>query len=61
MKKIGRPAMAKADRKVFKMIRIDADVYASIHEHVDRLEARLGFRPTITQALRHLITVRHQK
>jgi uncharacterized protein (DUF4415 family) len=61
MKKIGRPPLAEADRKVFKMIRIDADVFDAIHEHADRLEGGLGFRPTLTQALRHLIAARRQK
>ena len=58
MKKRGRPPMDKANCKAFKMIRIDADVFAKIREAANQLEAELGFRPTITQTLRAMFSVR---
>lgn len=46
--------MTKETRQV-RNITVDADIQEKLSKLQDHLEARLGFRPTISQTLRHLI------
>lgn len=48
----GRPATG---RKPSKNITLDADIQDALNEVADKLAGRLGFRPTLSQTLRHLI------
>lgn len=38
-----------------KNITLDADILDMLHDVQDRMEAKLGFRPTASQALRYMI------
>lgn len=50
------PSVAPA-RKATCNITIDADVALLLNDTAARLEAVFGFRPTISQTLRHLIVL----
>ena len=39
----------------FKTIAVDAETVETINATADRLEDQFGFRPTLSQALRHLL------
>ena len=49
-------AMRKAEAKAnIRNISVDADLVAALNVAADALELKFGFRPTISQTLRHLI------
>lgn len=53
----GRPLGVKNDpRKPQRNITFDEDLLGRMHSICDRMANDLGFRPTLSQALRHLIT-----
>jgi 1,4-dihydroxy-2-naphthoyl-CoA synthase len=39
----------------YRNITVDAEVQALLGVTIERLEAQFGFRPTVSQALRHII------
>jgi hypothetical protein len=45
---------AKAKSKT-KNVTVDADLVELLNVAADRLEEKIGFRPTLSQTLRHLI------
>jgi hypothetical protein len=38
-----------------KPVRLDADLMQAIDDAADKLESEFGFRPTVSQTLRHLL------
>jgi hypothetical protein len=49
-------AAARRDAKAkFKNVSIDADLVDALNAVADDLERQFGFRPTLSQTLRHLI------
>lgn len=48
----GRPATGQ---KPSKNVTLDADLQDALNEIADKLAGRLGFRPTLSQTIRHLI------
>ena len=44
-----------SDLAKFKTIAVDAETVEAITATADRLEDQFGFRPTLSQALRHLL------
>jgi len=54
--KRGRGAPRKEEgRKKFTTISIERDLYDFLHEKANELESTLGFKPTSSQVLRHVI------
>lgn len=51
--KRGRPATGQ---KPTKNITVDADIQDALGEVANMFEAKFGFRPTLSQTIRHLIT-----
>lgn len=51
----GRPKLPLDERVKTKNITVDADLVEKIGALADSLEEKFGFRPTISQTLRHLI------
>lgn len=48
----GRPATGQ---KATKNITVDADIQDALNEIAGEFESRFGFRPTLSQTIRHLI------
>jgi hypothetical protein len=59
--KRGRKPVPQHLRKQYKNIALDEDINALLNNYADELEPLLGFRPTLSQAVRHLLlqTRRH--
>lgn len=65
MAKRGRPRLYHTDaqreqarlnaKQKVKNVTLDADLLAALNTVADKLEAEMGFRPTLSQAVRHLI------
>ena len=55
MRKQGRPKLPPGQHKVFKVVRMDEAVLKALTAHIDKLEARLGFRPTLAQTVKMLL------
>jgi hypothetical protein len=49
-----KAALVKAKEKT-KNITLDSDLVEALNIAADRLEAKFGFRPTLSQTVRHLI------
>ena len=45
----------KAGAKGTKNITVDADLVDVLNDCADKLEVKFGFRPTLSQTLRHLV------
>ena len=60
-KKRGRPSIPESERKNpkrnVKNVSLDADLVGSLSAIVDKLEPQIGFRPTLSQAVRYLINL----
>jgi hypothetical protein len=54
-KKRGRKSLPEDQKRETKNITVDADLIEVINNVADKLEAAFGFRPTLSQTLRHLI------
>lgn len=50
-----RAAARKVSKAKFKTVGLDADLVGTLNAVCDNLEPELGFRPTLSQAIRHLI------
>lgn len=55
MAKRGRPTLIEGKKRVFKAVKIEGDLALKIRKYADELEGTLGFRPTITQVITHLL------
>jgi hypothetical protein len=55
MAKRGRPPLIEGKKRVFKAVKIEGDLALKIRKYADELEGTLGFRPTITQVITHLL------
>lgn len=53
-----RNAARLAAKQKFKNITLDADLVEALNATADKMEAEFGFRPTLSQAVRHLIKLR---
>ena len=54
----GRPHLTAEQslaRKGYRNISVDGDIVKLLNTAADTLQATLGFRPTISQTLRHLL------
>jgi len=51
VKKRGRKPLPPEVRVERKNISLDVEAQTALHEVVDKLEQRLGFRPTLTQTI----------
>lgn len=54
-----RLAAKKAAKQKFKNVTLDADLVDALNLVSDKLEPELGFRPTLSQTVRHLIKKGH--
>lgn len=50
-----RTAAKKVSKGKMKNITLDADLVEALNAACDSLETEFGFRPTLSQAVRHLI------
>lgn len=50
-----RKAARQKSRAKTKNISVDAELVAMLNETADDLETELGFRPTLSQTLKHLL------
>lgn len=55
MAKRGRPPLIEGKKRVFKTLKIEGDLVLKIRKYADELEGTLGFRPTVTQVINHLL------
>jgi hypothetical protein len=53
-----RVVAKQAAKKKFKNVALDADLVDAINTVADTMEPDLGFRPTLSQTVRHLIKTR---
>ena len=51
----------KGEAPRYRNISVDADLVEAIHKVSERLEVQFGFRPTLSQTLRHMINVAEQQ
>jgi hypothetical protein len=51
----GRKPLPEGSHKQVKNVTLDADLVEALNATAERLEAKFGFRPTLSQTVRHLI------
>ena len=51
----GTVELVKSKSKATKNITVDADLVEILNELADQMSEQLGFRPSLSQALRHLV------
>ena len=54
--KRGRKPLPEGEKVQTKNITLSADLVEGLNAASDKLEAKFGFRPTLSQTVRHLIT-----
>lgn len=55
MAKRGRPPLIEGKKRVYKSLKIEGDLVLKIRKYADDMEGTLGFRPTATQVITHLL------
>jgi len=55
MAKRGRPPLIEGKKSVYKSLKIEGDLVLKIRKYADDMEGTLGFRPTATQVITHLL------